>query len=241
MGYATALDMYIILCMAAVFMALVEFACINFIDTFIKRFKKWEEEQKQLKENVKEEPTNGLVLKLTSENGNAVENEKIEEILITIENGQEFPAQILRSRSDLHIPTFAESESVSTISRQDACVSTEDDDFEAGENILHFASEYRQKETTANIHLCFKDMEEEDESEQEEDRLTDRITECLDQVFEATLRRFFRKYSPLIPDMVIYTDTITVIHKIDDCARKGFPLFFLFLQAAYWTLYLHIL
>merc|ERR1712032_734575 len=214
-GYATALDMYIILCMAAVFMALVEFACINFIDTFIKRFKKWEEEQKQLKENVKEEPPNGLVLKLKSENGKAVENEKIEEILITIENGQDLPAQILRSRSDLHIPTFAESESVSTISRQDACVSTEDDDFE--------------------------DMEEEDESEQEEDRLTDRITECLDQVFEATLRRFFRKYSPLIPDMVIYTDTITVIHKIDDCARKGFPLFFLFLQAAYWTLYLHTL
>ena len=135
-GYATALDMYIILCMAAVFMALVEFACINFIDTFIKRFKKWEEEQKQLKENVKEEPTNGLVLKLTSENGKAVENEEIEEILITIENGQELPAQILRS--DLHIPTFAESESMSTISRQDACVSTEDDDFEARENILHF-------------------------------------------------------------------------------------------------------
>ena len=84
-------------------------------------------------------------------------------------------------------------------------------------------------------------MEEEEESEQEEHRLTDKITECLDKMFEATLRRFFRKYSPLIPDMVIYTDTITVIHKIDDCARKGFPLFFLFLQAAYWTLYLHIL
>ena len=45
-GYATAMDMYIILCLAAVFAALVEFACINFIDTFIKRFKKWEEEQK---------------------------------------------------------------------------------------------------------------------------------------------------------------------------------------------------
>ena len=136
-GYATALDMYIILCLAAVFTALVEFACINFIDTFIKRFKKWEEEQKQLSENVKEEPNNGLVLKLPSENGPAVEDEEMEEILITIENDQELPAQILRS--DLHIPTFAESESVSTISRQDACVSTEDDDFEARENILHFA------------------------------------------------------------------------------------------------------
>ena len=87
-----------------------------------------------------------------------------------------------------------------------------------------------------------KDMEEEEDgTEQEDHRLTDKMMECLDQVFEATLRRFFRKYSPLIPDMVIYTDTIAVIHKIDACARKGFPLFFLCLQAAYWTLYLHIL
>ena len=40
------MDIYIIICFFAVFAALVEFACINFIDTFIKRFKKWEEEQK---------------------------------------------------------------------------------------------------------------------------------------------------------------------------------------------------
>ena len=33
------MDIYIILCFAAVFAALVEFACINFIDTFIKRFR----------------------------------------------------------------------------------------------------------------------------------------------------------------------------------------------------------
>ena len=139
-GYATALDMYIILCLAAVFTALVEFACINFIDTFIKRFKKWEEEQKQLQETAKEEPINGHALKVTCDNGNDVENGEVEEILITIENGHELPAQIIRS--DLHIPTFAESESVSTISRQDACVSTEDDDFEETENILHLNNIY---------------------------------------------------------------------------------------------------
>ena len=130
--------MYIILCLAAVFTALVEFACINFIDTFIKRFKKWEEEQKQLQETAKEEPINGHALKVTP--CDAVENGEVEEILITIENGHELPAQIFRS--DLHIPTFAESESVSTISRQDACVSTEDDDFEARENILHLKNLY---------------------------------------------------------------------------------------------------
>ena len=41
------MDIYIIICFFAVFAALVEFACINFIDTFIKRFKAWEEEEKK--------------------------------------------------------------------------------------------------------------------------------------------------------------------------------------------------
>lgn len=45
-GYATAMDVYIIICFFSVFDALVEFACINFVDTFIKRFKVWEEEEK---------------------------------------------------------------------------------------------------------------------------------------------------------------------------------------------------
>jgi hypothetical protein len=31
------MDIYVILCFVSVFAALVEFACINFIDTFIKR------------------------------------------------------------------------------------------------------------------------------------------------------------------------------------------------------------
>ena len=51
------MDIYIIICFFAVFAALVEFACINFIDTFIKRFKAWEEEEKKRldKENEEEE------------------------------------------------------------------------------------------------------------------------------------------------------------------------------------------
>ena len=43
-GYATAMDIFIILCFVSVFAALVEFAFINFIDTFVKRRKKRDEE-----------------------------------------------------------------------------------------------------------------------------------------------------------------------------------------------------
>ena len=48
-GYATGLDIFIIICFISVFAALVEFACINFLDTFIKRRKAREEEMEKQK------------------------------------------------------------------------------------------------------------------------------------------------------------------------------------------------
>ena len=62
-GYATALDTFIILCFIAVFAALVEFACINFLDTFVKRKKQREAEKKNSAEqdqnNTTQQQTNG--------------------------------------------------------------------------------------------------------------------------------------------------------------------------------------
>ena len=52
-GYATALDVFIMMCFAIVFAALVEFACINFIDTLIRRIKRKEREKKRLKASIK--------------------------------------------------------------------------------------------------------------------------------------------------------------------------------------------
>ena len=65
-GYATAMDIYIIICFFAVFAALVEFACINFIDTFIKRFKTWEEEEKKRLDKEKEEEEKRCLLALAT-------------------------------------------------------------------------------------------------------------------------------------------------------------------------------
>ena len=45
--YATAMDVFIVLCFFSVFMALVEFALINFIDTLIKNRKKKEAEKEE--------------------------------------------------------------------------------------------------------------------------------------------------------------------------------------------------
>ena len=43
------MDVFIIMCFGIVFAALIEFACINFIDTLIRRIKKKEKERMRLK------------------------------------------------------------------------------------------------------------------------------------------------------------------------------------------------
>ena len=68
------MDIYIIICFFAVFAALVEFACINFIDTFIKRFKAWEEEEKKRLEKVEEEKK--LLLETSLDEGNREDGRK---------------------------------------------------------------------------------------------------------------------------------------------------------------------
>ena len=67
------MDIYIIICFFAVFAALVEFACINFIDTFIKRFKAWEEEEKKRLEKMEEEKK--LLLETSLDEGNREEQD----------------------------------------------------------------------------------------------------------------------------------------------------------------------
>merc|ERR1712106_700623 len=119
-----------------------EFACINFVDTFIKRFKVWEEEENGKDGTVgKYEPSDNSV-----------------------------PA-----------PT-AQSECVSTISTQDACVSTQDDDFE--------------------------DIDEDDEEVNTGPKPShfDFFTNVLDDFFDIFLKRLFRRYSPIIPQMTIYKE-----------------------------------
>ena len=218
-GYATALDMYIVLCFVAVFAALVEFACINFIDIFIKRFKIWEAEEKKRLEtegeevekkevgsnNVGEIQTNG-----TTKISDQAEEEK--ELIIIIENGKS-----PKVYDNPFVSPLAKSECVSTISTQDACVSTEDDDFE------DICDDVEVDEEEESLPVCLA------------------IVEYFDKMFERFLRRIFRRYSPTIPGMGIYTDTLGVIYSIDSFSRKGFPFVFLCLQILYWTLYLYLL
>ena len=221
-GYATALDMYIILCFAAVFAALVEFACINFIDIFIKRFKIWENEEKKRLESetnvLCQEEKNEVPKQNGGENVNGmaeISQEEERELIIIIENGKSPKIYDNEKPHNPFVSPLATSECVSTISTQDACVSTEDEDFE---DILDEVEEVEEK--TSACHS---------------------VVEYCDKMFDNFLRRIFRRYSPRIPTMIIYTDTLAVIYSIDDISRKGFPLVFLLLQILYWMLYLYLL
>ena len=213
-GYATALDLYIVLCFVAVFAALVEFACINFIDIFIKRFKIWEAEERKRLETEGEEVENKEVQEIQTNGTTKISDhaEEERELIIIIENGKS--PQVY---DNPFVSPLAKSECVSTISTQDACVSTEDDDFE--------------------------DIIDDVEVEVEEESLPAclAVADYFDKMFERFLRRIFRRYSPTIPGMVIYTDTLGVIYSIDSFSRKGFPFVFLCLQILYWTLYLYLL
>ena len=75
------MDIYIIICFFAVFAALVEFACINFIDTFIKRFKAWEEEEKKRLEKEEEEEKKWLPATTLDEGEQKEEDEDLKEIV----------------------------------------------------------------------------------------------------------------------------------------------------------------
>ena len=234
-GYATAMDVYIIICFFAVFAALVEFACINFVDTFIKRFKIWEEEEKvriekevlELSEQKLEKFANQESTEKANGNlkgSNEYQNEKFAEeelvIVIPVENDEVTVSKYIQGDNNSAPAPTAKSECVSTVSTQDACVSTEDQDFE--------------------------DIEEEEEEEEENNATPmqskfDYFTNILDDFFDIFLKRLFRRYSPIIPHMTIYKDTLSVIYNIDNFARKGFPLVFLCLQAMYWVAYLYLL
>ena len=90
------------------------------------------------------------------------------------------------------IPPLAKSECISTVSFQDPCVSTEDDDFE--------------------------DWDDEEEDAPRPSVITSFVEWC-DEMFEMFVNE-------MILQMKIYTETVFVIHSIDDSSRKAFLWYF---------------
>jgi len=63
-NYATALDVFIILCFAIVFAALVEFAMLNFLDTLVRKLKRKESSHYSMKVRLPKQPAAFFILGL---------------------------------------------------------------------------------------------------------------------------------------------------------------------------------
>ena len=237
MPYATAMDNFIILCFVAVFAALVEFACINFIDTFVKNTKQRIEAEKAKEEEEKQKAA-----------------QKIEEAVIVL---SEFCAPVVNIEHDqnnLWVPMSEEyvfpqtqrgpeeflldSKIVQFPERRFPTLATSDedefDDLDEIEEQFSLYEESTQTEMPENKTNCclllFNCLLS----------LKNIPHNCTNAVFKRLETAIEAHWGPLV-ERNFYNNTTEVIWTIDAYARYLFPFVFLILQLIYWTSYLYIM
>ena len=223
--YATALDNFIIMCFIAVFAALVEFACINFIDTFVKRAKQRIAAEKANEGEQKEK-----------------DKQKMEEAVVNLAS-YALPATGLEyDKNTLNLPWIEISEE-KCVPKEDLLKVTLDD-----------LGQRRLPKLAAPDEDEFDDLDDEEEnkkfgesSAQKPSWSANFLLFCgripkhySDLVFKNLELAIEARWGPLT-ERNFYINTTEVLWTIDEYARKMFPLVFLILQLIYWSSYLYIL
>ena len=234
------MDNFIILCFVAVFAALVEFACINFIDTFVKNTKQRIEAEKAKEEEETQKA-----------------KQKMEEAIVNLSEFSVPALYLGYDKSSLQLPVIQVSDDtrppndfllnahiVNHPERNFPTLATsEEDEFddidELEENNLSQTSEsstQSQVQSNRRNTLChafclfsnclifIKNLPQ----------------KCRNATFKIIEDAIEAHWGPLI-ERNFYINTTEVIWKIDSYARKMFPLLFLILQLIYWTSYLYIM
>ena len=101
-GYPTALDVYVIICLGSVFAALCEFAIINFISVTMNRYKTQKEELKKAQEALQEAQKEMEKLDLKPENNDDIE--ELDDVIMSDEiNGNPFedPNEIMQRKKSI--------------------------------------------------------------------------------------------------------------------------------------------
>ena len=229
--YATALDNFIILCFVAVFAALVEFACINFIDTFVKNAK-----QRIENEKAKEEE------KIQSD------KRKVEEAVLSLSEYGAPAIHLQYDKNTLLVPIIEVTEEklapkdyllsfpvASNVPERDfpTLASSEEDEFddidefeqneELGESKAE--TELRNKPGVVTSFVVF---------------FNNIPQKCTNFIFRRIELAIEKHWGPL-QERNFFNNTTEVIWQIDSYARHMFPLIFLILQFIYWSSYLYIL
>ena len=229
------MDNFIILCFVAVFAALVEFACINFIDTFVKNTKlrieaekaKAEEEKQKAKERVEE-----AVVGLTELSAPAtlLEYDKDTLLLPLVEITEErkAPQEFLIGSQSVHFPE----KQFPTLATSDDDEFDDIDEFEETNGPLNYEDFTLRTETKKSNICCWVSNCL---------QFVKNIPQmCTNAVFKRLEMAIEAHWGPLT-ERNFYNNTTEVIWSIDSYARRMFPLCFMILQLIYWSSYLYIM
>ena len=229
------MDNFIILCFVAVFAALVEFACINFIDTFVKNTKERiaaekakEEEEKQKAKKKLEEAV--VSISELSTPATLLEYDKNSLLLPLVEITEErkAPQEFLIDTQMVHLP----GKEFPTLATSDEDEFDDIDEFEDNNGSYNSKERALQNENhrtnrccwSSNCMVFIKNIPQ---------KCTTTIFKRLEMAIEA-------HWGPLT-ERNFYNNTTEVIWSIDSYARRMFPLCFMILQLIYWSSYLYIM
>jgi len=218
-GYATALDIYIIICFFFTFASLTEFAIINFIDIYYKRLKKWEEDFPKLAQE-RHEILKSLQVRSEAmkrdlqhrepspDTGDQEQEEeelnamrKKEDILVTINEKTAAMAACRVDTARLHTKPNMQSEEMTR------APSTQPQKLSFREKVL--AMEMRLRSLVQYVKRKHLDL--------------------------------FPVWRHLaVPGVLMYDESQYVVDRIDEVCRLLFPGTFLLTSLVYWTFYIYI-
>jgi uncharacterized membrane protein len=227
-GYPTAMDVFVVICLGTVFAALCEFAIVNFISVTMGRYRaeqdKIKEEADKAKElldeaqNVIEKIEEKWPRKSSPKTNNGTNGHRLDHIPMIEINKDDDLHDDLDLNDDVQINPFGDEvdtpsrKSRKSIETMDASTAT--DDFYK-QTIMKPPFDWHEK--AAKCQSCFI------------------------HVFQLlTTRPNWLRFKPVV-EMYMYKNTEECLDDIDDYCKMYFPLGFLVMMAIYWTLYLYII
>jgi len=230
------MDNFIILCFVAVFAALVEFACINFIDTFVKNTKQRIEAEKAKEEEEKHKAKQKLednIISLSELCAPVVnlEYDKNTLLLPLVEITEERKAPDsfsgFRNAQFIHIP----GKDLPTLATSDEDEFDDIDEFEENGSLKEGSTQTELQRKNTGCLCIFRDCMV---------FLKDIPQKCTNAFFRRIEMAIDTHWGPLT-ERNFYNNTTEFIWNIDAYARRMFPLLFLILQLIYWSSYLYIM
>ena len=218
-GYPTALDIFVVICLGSVFAALCEFAIMNFISVSVTRHKNQQKELKEAEEKAKEllDKAEKVMEKLNGGNSNrnipeivlAEENEKhngLDQPIIMMDDENPFGDELEEGEVPIGNHVNHRKRSIETM---DASTTTED---------------FKRHKMSLDL-----------------DEAMDKLRNVLFEGWQMLKNKPKWLRIKSFEEMYIYKNTEEALDYLDDCAKFMFPMGFLLMMLIYWISYLYII